>query len=34
MNNFIAPEIDVFDINPMGNIQIGSGSKVTPNVPS
>lgn len=33
MNGFIAPEIDVFDINPMGNIQIGSGSVRDPHVP-
>lgn len=33
MNSFIAPEIDVLDINPMGNITLGSGSKVNPNVP-
>lgn len=33
MNDFIAPVISVVDIEPLGNVHIGVGSIVNPNVP-
>ena len=33
MNDFIAPVISIVDIEPFGNVHLGVGSKVNPNVP-